>query len=160
MVRTKAIAAIGTLLQASDQPDSGTDDPGEHAYTTLAEVRDINGPEMTAEEIDVTNHSTEGFFAEFIAGLLDAGTIAFDMNMIQSDPTQALALADYLARFRRWYHLVFPIDIDETPVNDRTVEFMAYVQRHAFSAPVRDALTKGMVLRVVGAPVFGIGGAS
>lgn len=160
MAKTRAIAAIGTLIQASDQTDPGTEEPYNYNYTTLAEVRDITGPELTAEEIDVTNHSTEGFFGESIPGFLDAGALTFDMNMIQADPTQALFLADFLDRFRRWYHLVFPIDVDETAIEDRTVEFLAYVQRHSFNAPVREALTKSCALRVIGGPTFGIGGSS
>lgn len=165
MPKTKAIAAIGAQLQASDQATTGTETPGAYAYTTLAEIRDITGPEMTAEELDVTNHSTEptsagGLFGENIPGFLDAGALTFDMNMIQDDPTQALFLSDFLARFRRWYHLIFPVDVSSLPVNDRTVEFLAYVQRHSFNIPVREALTKSCALRVIGGPEFGIGGSS
>jgi predicted secreted protein len=146
---TLAIAAIGTLLKAGDGASP-------EVFTTLAEVRDIDGPSMTAEEIDVTNHSTVGNFAESIPGLLDAGSLSFAHNWIFTDASQALLEADYLARVRRTYRLVFPVDAAATAEADRTWEFEAYVQQLGVSAPVRDALTRNTVLRVVGAPTLGI----
>lgn len=149
---TQAIAAIGTLLKAGDSASP-------EAFTTLAEVRDIDGPNMTAEEIDVTNHSTTGNFAESIPGLLDAGSLTFSYNWVYSDASQQLLESDYLARTRRNYQLVFPVDAAGTSVADRTWQFLAYVQNLGASAPVRDALTRPTTLRVVGAPTLGIASA-
>lgn len=148
---TKAIAAIGTLIKMGD---SAT--PTE-TFTTISEVRDIDGPKMTASTIDVTNHSTVGAFEEFIPGFLSAGTIDFEMNHIISDDVQNDLEAAYLARDRFNIQIVLPEDVDSTPEADRTSQMQVFVASMGRRSPVKGALTRNVSLQVVGAPTLGLG---
>ena len=56
---TSAIAAYGTLLKLGD---GGTPEN----FTTIAEVRDIGGPELGADVVDVTSHDSPGAWEEVI----------------------------------------------------------------------------------------------
>jgi len=54
-------------------------------YTTIAQVRDINGPAMKGEVDDVTHRDSAGRAREFVATLVDNGELTFD---IVYDPDQ------------------------------------------------------------------------
>lgn len=150
MPTSRAVAAIGTFLKAGD---GGSPE----AFSTVAEVLDITGPEGTLDQLDVTNHSSEGNFKEYIPSILDAGNVTFDMNMIQADSSQRKIHQDWLNRTKRNYQLVFPNDQSNAPVADRTIQFAAYVARFSYTAPVAGVLRRSLTLRVTGAPSFGVG---
>lgn len=57
----------------------------------IAEVRDIGGPELTAETIDVTHLKSPGFWREFIGNLKDGGELTFVLNLILSNSTHNAA---------------------------------------------------------------------
>jgi hypothetical protein len=147
---SKAIAAIGTQLKSGD---GGSPE----AFVNLGEVLDITGPEGTLAELDVTNHSSPNDFKEYIPGVLDAGTVTFEMNMIQSNSAQQRIHQDWRARAQRHYQLIFPVDPDNTPLADRTIQFSAFVSKFSYLAPVAGVLRRSLTLRVTTAPQFGVG---
>lgn len=147
---TKAIAAIGTLIKMGDGQIS-------EAFTTIAEVGDIDGPKLSADEIDVTSHDTTGSFNETIPGTLDAGTLDFPMNYIVSDTIQQELETHYLARDRFNVQMITPLDPDNTPEADRTSQFVVFVKNYSRQAPVKGALKRSVSLRIVGAPTLGMG---
>ena len=53
-----------------------------HNGTTIAEVRDVGGPEQSAETDDATNQSSTGFYREKVSTLLDGGDFSFDCNYL------------------------------------------------------------------------------
>ena len=146
---TKAIAAIGTLIQLGDGEDS-------EEFTTLAEVKDIDGPKLTAAAIDVTNHSTQGAYDESIPGTLSGGTIDFGMNLIISDTTQNALLTHYNARDRFNARMVLPRDVDGTHENDRTMAFICWVSNMSIQAPVKGVLGRTVSLTLVGGVTLGV----
>jgi predicted secreted protein len=99
-----AVSAFGTLLKLGDggSPEN---------FTTVAELRTISGPSISADAIDVTTHNTPSPWRRFIAGLLDGGEITFELNFIPTDPTHSYSagiLKDITNRARRNLQIVFP----------------------------------------------------
>lgn len=142
---TDAIAATGTLLQMGDGAPT-------EAFATIAEVRDISGPGLSLNAIDVTAHTPEGWH-EFIGGLLDGGEVTFDINWVPSDATHDVTtglVANMLARSVDNYQLVLP-DAANT-----TWRFAALVTGFEPSEPVDDALTASVTLRITGQPTLGV----
>jgi len=130
----------GTLLQREDSPGSGT-------YTTVAQVRTIDGPSFDSEEIDVTNHDSPGNFREFIGGLLDAGEITGELILDPNDGTHDASTgiyADMAARTVREWRIRIP----STPTVDLT--FDAFVKSFPLSFPSDAAITGNFTLRVSG----------
>ena len=65
-------------------------------YTKVAEILSISGPEVTAEEIDVTSLDSTGGFKEYITGLKDGGTVSLEANWIKGN-AQQLSMRDAVA---------------------------------------------------------------
>ncbi|MCL5995493.1 MAG: phage tail tube protein [Chloroflexi bacterium] len=139
------IAAFGTLLKIGD---GGT--PTE-TFTTVAEVTDIGGPELSLETIDFTHHSSPGGWRQFLPGLKDGGEISFSINFIPTNATQGHAtgvLGDLDDRTQRNFQLVFP-DAGST-----TWTFPALVTKFAPKAPIDDKLSADITLKVAGQPTL------
>ncbi len=72
-------SAYGTILRIDTNIGHGR---------LIAELTNISGPSISVDTIDVTTHDSPGAFREFVAGLIDAGEISFEGNLIdiaQSD---------------------------------------------------------------------------
>ena len=139
---TDAVSGFGTLLQLGDGADP-------EVFTTIAEVKDITGPGLEADTIEVTNHSSPGAWREYIAGLLDAGEVTFDVNYLPGDATHDATTglqANLLARSVDSYRLTWP--------TADTVTFPAFVTGFETGAPVDDALSASVTLKVAGEPTF------
>ena len=135
---TLAIAAQGTLLRVDD---------GAGNFTTIAEVKDISGPELVSSFMDVTSHDSVDYTREFINSLRDPGEVTFSINYVPGNATHNMSagLASLQQnRTLRSYQLVFP-DAGTT-----TWEFDAYVSRFAPRAPVDGPLGADVTLRVTG----------
>jgi hypothetical protein len=63
---TAAVKGIGSTLTWGANP--------------VAEVLTISGPNISAEEIEVTNFDSPNGFKEYISGLKDGGTVDFELN--------------------------------------------------------------------------------
>jgi predicted secreted protein len=62
--------------------------------TTVGEVRSITGPNLQGAQVDVTNMDSAGRLREFIAGLVDPGTLSFEVNYNPNYATHASILSD------------------------------------------------------------------
>lgn len=142
---SNAIAGFGTLLQIGDGAT-----PTEN-FTTIAEVRDISGPALALNTVEVTHHGSPGHFAEFVGTTLSGGEVTFTINFLPTHPTHNAAtglLADMLSRTVRNFQLVFP-DPGAT-----TWSFSALVTAFTPAEPVQDALTASVTLQITGEPTF------
>lgn len=107
MTETNATAGFGTLLQVGN---------GAGVYTTLAEVKDITGPNLQHDTEEVTHHQSPGRFKEFIATLIDGGEVTFMMNYIMQNATQSISAGlakDMIEHALRNIKIVFP-DVGNT----------------------------------------------
>ncbi len=141
---SSATASFGTLLKLGD--GGGTE-----AFATIAEVKNIKGPKLKMDTIEVTSHSSASATREFIAGLLDAGEVTFDFNWIPANATQSYSagiLKDWVNRTKRNFQLVWPA---ASPV---TWTFAAFVTGFEPDASVDGALTASITLKVTGMPTL------
>jgi predicted secreted protein len=97
---TLAAAAVGSEFQLGDTASPTV-------YTKVAEVLSISGPEVTAEEIDVTSLDSANGYKEYITGLKDGGSVSLEANWIKSN-TQQTSLRDLVdSGTTRWFRIVF-----------------------------------------------------
>lgn len=142
---SSAVSGFGTLLQIGDGAT-----PTEN-FTTIAEVKSISGPSLSADTIDVTNMSSPNGWREFIQGPKDGGEVTFDVNFLPTNATHNAAtglLRDFKNGTRRNFKLVFP-----NPGNT-TWQFAAIVTGFEVSAPVDDVLGASITLKLTGEPVL------
>lgn len=134
-------AARGTLLKVGDgvTPTEG--------FTTIPHVGDIDGPGGDVGEIDVTDHSTVGNYAETLGDVQDPGQVTAPVHWDPAETLHQQLQSDAGDPSQeRNYEIVYPDGSKES--------FAAYVQSFRTQAPVRGALTKQLTLRVAGAITF------
>lgn len=140
---TDALAGYGVLLKIGD--GGGTE-----TFTTIAEVKDIEGPELELEAKEVTSHDSAGW-REYIGTLLSGGEVSFDLNFIPTHATHSYSaglVRDMVNRTKRNFQLVFP-DSGTT-----TWQFKALVVGFKPSGPVEDELSAEVTLQVTGQPTL------
>lgn len=140
---SEAISGPGFLLQVNYRAgNSGT-------FTTVAEVKDITGPSVSLDVVDVTNQDSPGGYEEIIPTIRRAGEVDFDVNFNPANATHdgATGLL-YLAnnKIKRGWRLLL---LDE---DDSYWAFDAYVVAFQTKAPVAGVLTGTTKLRVTGMP--------
>ncbi len=139
---TAALFAGGTLLKVDD---------GAGNYTTIAEVLSISGPSIQAAVLDVTSQDSTGGYREFIAGLIDAGSLTFDINHQPATATHGNSTGLlYLLnnRIKRNFKITF------TDAGPTSWIFPCRVVKLSDSIPVDGALKASVELRIVGIPTF------
>ncbi|MGE5553295.1 MAG: phage tail tube protein [Betaproteobacteria bacterium] len=142
---SNAISAFGTLLKIGDGAT-----PTEN-FTTIAEVTNISGPGFALETAEATSHSSPGGWREYIATLLDAGEVTFDINFLPTDPTHGYStglLRDMVNRTKRNFKLVFP------DASNTTWTFAAFVTGFEPSEPIDDKLSASVTLKITGQPIL------
>ena len=111
---TSAVLGLGTTLQVSDGASP-------EVYTTIAEVLTMSGPDLTAEDIEVTNFDSTA--KEYISGVSDGGSINFELNWISQTQQQTLR-DDVDAGTARNYKITFPTSPNTVAAfNARCTEF-------------------------------------
>lgn len=134
--------AKGTLVQVGDGAS-------EETFATIGQVRSVSGPTTKAEIVDITTHSTSGFWREKLAVLIDPGDMSFPINFDSADSTHAFAtgLWNFFINLTQKNYLV------TFPHSAGTLYFKAYVSSHSFSAPVDNVLSADISLAINGAIV-------
>lgn len=141
MAGSNAVRSHGTILALGDggSPES---------FTTVAEVKNITGPNLDRSIIDVTNHQSNS--KEKIGGLRDSGQVTFNVNLIPTDATQGLSsglLGAYAVdEIAHNFQITFPDNAGTTWT------FAAIVKGFHVSAPVDGVLDAQITLDVTGLP--------
>jgi predicted secreted protein len=141
---SQAIFAQGTLLKIGDGG-------GPESFTTIAEVKSIDGPKFDTDDVNVTTHDTSDGFHEFIAGLKNAGELAFVINFVPTHATHSLAtglLGKYMQNGdkRHNFQVVFPDAV--------TWLIPGYVKTFGIKAPVDNVLEADVAIRVSSRPTL------
>lgn len=137
---SNAIAGPGFLLQVNN---AGT-------YTTIAEVKDISGPETSVDVVEVTNQDSPDNFEEIIPTLKRGGTTSFDVNFVPSDATHDSTtglLAFLNSRTKKEWQIILP-------GTGLSVQFDGYVVKWGPKFPVANVATASMDIRVSGPVVI------
>lgn len=132
-------AAFGTLISI----DNGG------SYSNIAFVRDVSGPNLSLDTIEVTHHASTGGWREFIAGLLDGGEVSLDLFIDLSQATQANStglLSELTGRSVEGFKITWPDASNAT--------FNALVTNWDPGAVVDGALQGSVTLKITGAVTF------
>ena len=119
-------------------------------YTTIAQVRDIEGPGLKLDTVEVTSRDSAKW-RKRIAGLKDGGTVTFEIVYDPDDGTHsATTTTTGVAYFllqgtSRLFQLVLP---DTSP---QTIAFTAFVVSFKPKEPMEGALTADVELQITGA---------
>jgi len=132
-------AAFGTIIAIDN---AGT-------YSTIAFVRDVGGPSLSLDTIEITTHSSAGGWREFTPGLLDGGEVTLDLFLDTASATQGNTtglLSEITGRTVEGFRITWP---DAT-----TAVFNAIVTSWEPGAVVDGALTGSVTLKITGAVTF------
>lgn len=118
-------------------------------YTAIAQIRDISGPSLSADTIEVT-HRDGGGWKEFIAGLRDGGEVTFDLifdpDLTTHSPSAAGGMITLLmAGTKNGFKVEFA---DSTAT---VATFDAIVTAFEPTMPLNDAQAADVTIKVSGA---------
>jgi hypothetical protein len=115
----------------------------ERATVAVGHITTLGGPNMTAATIDVTTHDSD--WAEFVAGMKDAGEVTFDCNWMST--ASQLSVRGDLGGAAAAYSITFP--------GGTSVDFSAIVTAFGMSAGgVNDKLSNSVTLKITGEPTW------
>lgn len=135
----------GSLIKMGD----GT--PVTEIFSTIAEVKSIGGPKLSADTVDVTNLDSVGGFEEIIPTLLHSGEVSLELNFLPADATQDGAtglISKWVARTLTSFQIIFS-DSASTQW-----DFKAYVTSFEPSVGVDAANSASVTLKVSGQVTF------
>ena len=135
-------SALGTIFCFST---TLTGYPSTLAY--VGSLTNISGPSLSAEEIDVSSHDSDGNYREYVSGFLDAGEFTFEGNLTTSTSTEKKATDLYSAfngRYKVNGMVLFPI------TSRLSWKFHGYVTGVETNAPFDDKATFSATIRVSG----------
>jgi predicted secreted protein len=133
---SNALSGIGAILKRGDGASA-------EAFTAVAEVRNITGPNMTRDQIDVTSLDSTSGYREYIGGFRDGGEVTLECNWTRDVYLQFLADFQNDTTSRNW-QIVFP-DTGAT-----TFDFAAIVTALSNAIPADDKIDMPVTLKVDG----------
>lgn len=128
-------AAVGTQFKRSDMA-------GTPAFTAIAEINDISGPNLSRDTLETTSLDTTGGYRTFIGGFRDGGEVQLEMNFTL-DGYDDLKL-DFEDDDLRDYQIVLP-DTGET-----TFGFSALVTSLGMKLSTTDKIMASVTLKISG----------
>lgn len=135
-----AVHAFGTLLKRGDGGSPET-------FTSVAEVRSINGVNLTRDTSDVTHHESTGKWEEVIVGIKRSGQLTAEVNYLPGNATQngsAGVLKDFNDGTKRNWEMVL------TDASNLKWSFAAFVTGFATAAPRDGELIGTITLKLTG----------
>ena len=134
------VTSFGTLLKAGNAASP-------EVFTTIANLGDIDGPELASNMEDVTSHDSTGGYEEALPdGVLGIGEISFEINYDPAAATHKNSAGGLIHAFanktKRNYQLVY--------AGGGTWAFPAYVTKFTPKAPVRGVLKADVSIKPAG----------
>lgn len=137
----------GTISARTVTATSGGTD-GTEVFTTVAEVKNIAGPNLSAGIIDVTNMDSASNTREFVSSLVDPGEITFDINLLGGSAQHKSLMTILQARTKKNWRLYFT---DAVP---SYLAFQGYITGMGFNAGIEDILSASCSIKVTGTPTW------
>lgn len=132
---SNAFAGVGAKFYRSDMEASP-------AFTAIAEINSIDGPNKSRATIDVTSLDSTGGYREFIGSFRDSGEINLDMNFTPdgfNDLNTDFENSDLVD-----YRIVLPDDADTT------FDFSGFVSSLGMAVPLDDKVTCKVTIKISG----------
>jgi hypothetical protein len=112
-------------------------------WTEIVGIGDFDFPQMAADDVEVTSHSSPNRTKEYIQGLIDNGEMPVPLDYIPNSDQ------DLLLRFLQQTGETIQIGI--TPAGVLTEEVYAgYVKTYTRSAPVNGKSSANLIFRING----------
>lgn len=137
MAATTGTSGFGTLLKAGNGATSET-------FTTIAEVRNIGGPNITLELLEATHMESPTGFREWLPSFKDGGEVPFEVNFLPANSGHKAITTDIANRTRRNFKIVWP----NTAAT--TWSFSGYYTQFQPSAGVGDMLSASITIKITG----------
>ncbi len=135
----------GTITARTVTPTAGGTD-GAEVFTTLAEIRNISGPDLSQGTNEVTHMESPSRAREYIAGLLEAGQISLDMGFIPGLAGHQQLITDMAGGARRNWKVTWP---------DASYAIMSMIPVNVGpQAPVDGVITASVAFKISGWPTF------
>jgi len=122
------------------------------AWTDIAEVKQIQGPQPTREVIETTSLDAVDGYKRFIAGFRDGGTLTLNMNFTREG--YDMFKADFESDLTQNYEIVLP-DVDQT-----AVEFEGLVTECPLNITGTEAITMEVKIKITGNIAVSSGGSA
>jgi len=112
----------------------------------VAELTNISGPSSSSDEVDITNHDSQGDYKEFVMGMADGGEFSIEGNFVPVDTNgQTAMIADHYSRTLRTAAVCFL---------GSGFQFSATMKSFKVGAPVLGVLSFSATLKVSGKPTY------
>jgi predicted secreted protein len=147
-------SALGTIMRMSS---AGGSLGSTSTAAGIADLTNISGPSMSAEQIDVSSHGSTDYFREFVAGFLDAGDISLEGNLTVDGGATDLVDA-FNGRSTHHFHVLFPATGTSTglatPQSGAYLRWLFYGQVTGVEtgAPYDDKASFSATVKISGAP--------
>ena len=113
----------------------------------VANLTNIDGLDVSSDDIDVSDHNSTDGFREYIPGLIDGGEVPVEGNF---NPTVAIAFYD--AQVARTVLTGCTLEFPDAATTTWT--FDCYVKQVTTSAPHDDKLPFSATLKITGRPTL------
>lgn len=134
------VDGYGCQLQRSDMAESSP------AFTSIAAVANVGGPELSRETYDATHHNSPDGWREFVGGLKDGGEVSLE---VRYDPREHdVLVADLEDDEARDYRLIWP------SITGAQWDFAGIMTGFSPEGPHDDLLTAEITIKVTGKPVL------
>lgn len=115
-----------------------------NVYTALAEVTELNLPELSRDSVDFTHFGSPDRHREFKPGLSDAGELSLTYNLVPGLADDAVIATHLATNAVESWRVVFP--------NGAKLDVMAFATAHARATPMEDKMTGSATFKVSGKP--------
>lgn len=122
------------------------------SYTTVAEVLDIGGPNLTRDTEDVSPHDSLEGYEELIATLRRTGEVTFDVNFVPSHATHGPAAGGLVYLYQNSERVNFQLVL--APSIGYTWSFAALITGLNMNNPVGGASKASITLKPTGKPTL------
>ena len=144
VIREKSPDADGLLgiIDVNEAMSVGTATTIAFATSSFsAEVKSINGGDITREDVDVTHLGSTGYMEFQPADLVDGGSIEMEIHFDPDDQPPILGVAETIT-------ITFPLPSGmSTPA---TFVFTGYVNAWSWEAPLEEVMTAELTVKVDG----------
>lgn len=135
MMVSNAFSGIGTTFQRGDMASN-------EAFVAIAEVKNISGPDISRDFIDVTSLDSDSGYREIIGGFRDAGQVVLTMNYTR-DSYDDLKV-DFDTDASKNYRIVFG------DPNATTYDFAGWVVGLNHTVPFDEAVSMEATVKIDG----------
>jgi len=139
VVDSVAIPTLGTTLTLNGSP--------------IGQIQDIDGPQLSTDTDEITNHSSPDHTEEFIATIKRTGEVTFPLVFNPGASAHMALFTAWQDRSKDDYVLTYPDETGEAEAGAAWT-FSAYCVGFSESAPVNGHLAADITLKVSGSPDF------